>query len=131
MSVFGLDSTKLAALGTNPTWNSMTSFALNSSMTNVLNTSGANFVSNVGTGNEIIGHMTVSPTDPVGTVKMVNVTSYVTGAAAAMNTFVGFMIVRRMRSDGCLILNHSNNLTKGLILILTVARALSPILTPI
>lgn len=100
MSVISLNSNQLASVNESASsWTSLASFALNASMSNAITSTGANFVTNLGNGNDIESHLTVAPTD-VGATKRVNVTSHVNGASRAGFTKVGFLIVRRMRSDG-------------------------------
>ena len=100
MSVISLNSNQLGSVTESASsWSSLASFALNASMSNAITSTGANFITNLGNGNDIQGHLTVAPTD-VGVTKRVNVTSHINGASRALYSQVGFLIVRRMRSDG-------------------------------
>jgi hypothetical protein len=102
LTVYGIASANAATFSEGTaTWSSMSSFALNATanMATQVTAIGQNFVTNVGTLIDVVGHITVRPTD-AGVVKMVNVTHYVNQAGRAGATDVAFIIVRKFRTSG-------------------------------
>ncbi len=102
LTVYGIAAANAATFSEGTaTWSSVSSFALNTSanMVHQITTIGQNFVTSLGTLIDVVGHITVRPTD-VGVVKMVNVTHYVNQAGRAGATDVAFIIVRKFRTSG-------------------------------
>jgi hypothetical protein len=102
LTVYGIASANAATFSEGTaTWSSVSSFALNATanMVHQITAIGQNFVTNLGTLIDVVGHITVRPTD-AGVAKMVNVTHYVNQAGRTGSTDVAFIVVRKFRTSG-------------------------------
>ena len=97
LAVYGIAAETLGALTESAaTWSSVG--FLKTPLDSAIASTNDNFILNIGSGNDIVGHVTVDTSD-AGLAKQINVTDYVSRMARTQYTEIAFVIARIFRND--------------------------------